>query len=388
MARGKVVTASNVSINKVTAYNVKTKTKGDPMKVTSVVKYAITKDGEKTGKFRYQLKGKSKSDGTGMSRMVGADDAVDYAKQLGTAITTKEPKAKTAKKPRKTCKELAAGYEDRCNAKRSLTETAKKSVAKKPAPKKVSVKKVPIAKKPAAKKASVAKESRPTADDIVEIELVDGRVGKNFLRGKTVIIRHMAKSAATNSSVLSASYATFISNIPRKIAEDLGRDVLTRIDPTLLSKSTGTWIKESRGVDPRYRLEVGDVSVRDDPITHAADRDVDLVDPDDSDNTLVHVVVSDDRKGQDVYKGKTALIRRIATSYQKGAKVAFLGGDYDITRIPHNKAIRLARHITAEIAGRYALSHTKGNWQMHNDVYQLAIVDPSVGSRTKSAARR
>ena len=184
MARGKVVTASNVSINKVTAYNVKTKTKGDPMKVTSVVKYAITKDGEPTGKFRYQLKGKSKSsDGTGMSRMVGANDAIEYADQLGTIIEERMPKAKTAKRPRKTCKELAVGYEARCDAKRAPKAAAaeeeeydseeedarpltqRKKVKKAAAPKKkAAVKKSPAApkKKAAAPKKKAATKKKTT----------------------------------------------------------------------------------------------------------------------------------------------------------------------------------------------------------------------------------
>ena len=108
----------SLKIDNIQAYNVKLKRK-ERMKVTDVIKTPITtKEGKKTGKFRYRLAGVG-TDGTGMSRFIGEKDAKSIARQLGKSI---EERAVKSGNRRKTCKQIGYGAYNRCADRRGETK--------------------------------------------------------------------------------------------------------------------------------------------------------------------------------------------------------------------------------------------------------------------------
>ena len=103
---------------KVTAYNVKEKIRDDPMKVTAVIKTPVTKEGVRTGKFRYRLAGTG-TGGAGMSRIVSEEQAKAVAKAQKMKITEKAPKAGAGKRKKKSCKKIGEEAEERCVKRRA-----------------------------------------------------------------------------------------------------------------------------------------------------------------------------------------------------------------------------------------------------------------------------
>lgn len=142
---------ATLDLAEVIAYNVKLREK-DTMEVNDVIKTPITKEGVKTGKFRYRLAGIG-SDGTGMSRFINEVQAKEASTYFGLKI--EERAAKTATRKKKSCKQIGEDAEERCN----VTRTAKKAPAKEKAPvKKTVTKRAPAkAKKAPAKKAPAKK---------------------------------------------------------------------------------------------------------------------------------------------------------------------------------------------------------------------------------------
>lgn len=147
-------TVDGLDLFNVPAYNVKLR-EMDYMqqKKIDIIKTPITKEGKKTGKFRYRLAGVG-SDGTGMSRFINQNQAEEASAWYEMPI--EERAAKTTARKKKSCKQIGEDAEERC----SVTRTAKKPAAKKTPAKKTVTKRAPAkakAKKAPAKKAPAKK---------------------------------------------------------------------------------------------------------------------------------------------------------------------------------------------------------------------------------------
>ena len=123
---------SVVQGKKITAYNLKTKSKDQPMKVKEIRMYKSAKEG---GNPRYQFGGVDAKEGNSMSVYTNAETAKLASKALKIPITTAIAKAST----KKSCKAKGEAVVKACEEKKAAKKV---DAPKKVAPKKDSTEKV------------------------------------------------------------------------------------------------------------------------------------------------------------------------------------------------------------------------------------------------------
>nr|QBK86601.1 MAG: hypothetical protein LCMAC102_03960 [Marseillevirus LCMAC102] len=110
----------------VEGYNVRLKTKEEMTTVTKVIKTPIkTKEGAKTGNFRYRVAGIG-SDGTKMNTFVSEAVAKKHSKTYKKPIVEIAAKPKVLKKSKKPCEKFGEEATKKCEVRRKAAVKKRK----------------------------------------------------------------------------------------------------------------------------------------------------------------------------------------------------------------------------------------------------------------------